>query len=181
MPWVMVAERQRLKELDALGSSHWVGPVCHELNIAQSTYCRYIQNPEKRSQRDRRDDQLKREIQQVYDENYGVYGIHKVWHQLQRESFSVARCTVARLMKTMGFAGVLRGKRCVPPSAVRLKRVNRQFVAERPNQLWCEDFTYVSTWQGFAYVAFIIDLFACVIVCWRVSPSMKTTFVLDAL
>lgn len=98
--------------LDALSGSHGVGPVCHELNIAPSTYyryCGYRQHPEKHSQRDRRDDQLKREIQRVYDENYGVYDIRKVWRQLQREGFSVARCTIARLMKAMGLDGVLRG------------------------------------------------------------------------
>ncbi|WP_187360849.1 IS3 family transposase [Enterobacter asburiae] len=174
--------------LDTLSGSHGVGPVCHELNIAPSTYYRhreYRQHPEKRSQRDHRDDQLKPEIQRVYDENYSVYGIRKVWRQLQREGFSVARCTIARLMKAMGLAGVLRGKKVRTTvsrkDVAASDRVNRQFVAERPNQLWVADFTYVSTWQGFAYVAFIIDVFAGVIVGWRVSSSMETTFVLDAL
>lgn len=137
--------------LDTLSGNHGVGPVCHELNIAPSTYYRhreYRQHPEKRSQRERRDDQLKREIQRVYDENFGVYGIRKVWRQLQREGFSVARCTVARLMKAMGLKGVLRGKK-VRTTVSRKKaaasdRVNRQFVAERPNQLWVADFTYVN-------------------------------------
>lgn len=174
--------------LDTLSGSHGVGPVCHELNIAPSTYYRhreYRQHPEKRSLRDRRDDLLKPEIQRVYDENYSVYGIRKVWRQLQREGFSVARCTIGRLMKSMGLAGVLRGKKVRTTvsrkDAAASDRVNRQFVAERPNQLWVADFTYVSTWQGFAYVAFIIDVFAGVIVGWRVSSSMETTFVLDAL
>ncbi len=174
--------------LDTLSGSHGVGPVCHELNIAPSTYYRhreYRQHPEKRSLRDHRDDLLKPEIQRVYDENYSVYGIRKVWRQLLREGFSVARCTVARLMKAMGLAGVLRGKTVRTTvsrkDAAASDRVNRQFVAERPNQLWVADFTYVSTWQGFAYVAFIIDVFAGVIVGWRVSSSMETTFVLDAL
>ncbi|WP_202632268.1 IS3 family transposase [Yokenella regensburgei] len=174
--------------LDTLSGSHGVGPVCHELNIAPSTYYRhreYRQHPEKRSQRDRRDDQLKLEIQRVYDENYSVYGIRKVWRQLQREGFIVARCTVARLMKVMGLVGVLRGKKVRTTvsrkEAAASDRVNRQFVAERPDQLWVADFTYVSTWQGFAYVAFIIDVFAGAIVGWRVSSSMETTFVLDAL
>lgn len=121
----------------------------------------------------------------MYDENYSVYGIRKVWRQLQREGFSVARCTVARLMKAMGLAGVLRGKKVRTTVSRKAEaahdRVNRQFVAERPDQLWVADFTYVSTWQGFAYVAFIIDVFAGVIVGWRVSSSMETTFVLDAL
>ncbi len=171
--------------LDTLCGSHGVGPVCHELNIAPSTYYRhqnYRQHPETRSQRD---EHLKLEIQRVYDENYRVYGIRKVWRQLQREGFSVARCTIARLMKNMGLAGVLRGKKLRTTvnrrEAAAGDRVNRQFVAERPNQLWVADFTFVRTWQGFAYVAIIIDVFAGVIVGWRVSSSMETTFVLDAL
>ncbi|EEX6450035.1 IS3 family transposase, partial [Escherichia coli] len=132
-----------------------------------------------------RDDWLKREIQRVYDENHQVYGVRKVWRQLLREGIRVARCTVARLMAVMGLAGVLRGKKVrttVSRKAVSAgDRVNRQFVAERPDQLWVADFTYVSTWQGFVYVAFIIDVFAGCIVGWRVSSSMETTFVLDAL
>ncbi|EGT5658118.1 IS3 family transposase [Citrobacter braakii] len=186
------AEYDRLRKimplLDTLSGGHGVGPVCHELNIAPSTYYRhreYRQHPEKRSQRERRDDQLKPEIQRVYDENYSVYGIRKVWRQLQREGFSVARCTIERPMKSMGLVGVLRGEKVRTTvsrkEAAASDRVKRQFVAERPNQLWVADFTYVSTWQGFAYVAFIIDVFAGAIVGWRVSSSMETTFVLDAL
>ncbi|UAN16292.1 MULTISPECIES: IS3 family transposase [Enterobacter] len=174
--------------LDTLSRSHGVGPVCHELDIAPSTYYRHQeqrQHPEKRSLRQQRDDQLKVEIQRVYDENYSVYGVRKVWRQLQREGFSVARCTIARLMKAMGLAGVLRGKKVRTTVGRKTQaahdRVNRQFVAARPNQLWVADFTYASTWQGFAYVAFIIDVFAGVIVGWQVSSSMETTFVLDAL
>lgn len=135
--------------LDTLSGGHGVGPVCHELNIAPSTYYRhreYRQHPEKRSQRERRDDQLKPEIQRVYDENYSVYGIRKVWRQLQREGFSVARCTIERLMKSMGLVGVLRGKKVRTTvsrkEAAASDRVKRQFVAERPNQLWVADFTY---------------------------------------
>ncbi|MSI52881.1 IS3 family transposase [Escherichia coli] len=128
---------------------------------------------------------MKREIQRVYDENHQVYGVRKVWRQLLREGIRVARCTVARLMAVMGLAGVLRGKKVrttVSRKAVAAgDRVNRQFVAERPDQLWVADFTYVSTWQGVVYVAFIIDVFAGYIVGWRVSSSMETTFVLDAL
>lgn len=135
--------------------------------------------------RDRCDDQLKPEIQRVYDENFSVYGIRKVWRQLQREGFSVARCAIARLMKSMGLVGVLLGKKVRTTvsrkEAAANDRVNRQFVAECPNQLWVADFTYVSTWQGFAYVAFIINVFAGVVVGWRVSSSMETTFVLDGL
>ncbi len=132
-----------------------------------------------------RDDWLKREIQRVYDENHQVYGVRKVWRQLLREGIRVARCTVARLMAVMGLAGVLRGKKVRTTISRKTvaagDRVNRQFVAERPDQLWVADFTYVSTWQGFVYVAFIIDVFAGYIVGWWVSSSMETTFVLDAL
>ena len=174
--------------MNALRAEHGVGPVCHELDIAPSTYYRHQQlcrYPEKRSQRVQRDDQLKPEIQRVYDENHSVYGVRKVWRQLLREGITVARCTVARLMTVMGLAGVRRGKKVRTTvsrkEVAAVDRVNRQFVAERPDQLWVADFTYVSTWQGFAYVAFIIDVFAGVIVGWRVSSSMETTFVLDAL
>ncbi|MFU0992990.1 IS3 family transposase [Escherichia coli] len=159
-----------------------------ELHIAPPTYyhCQQQQHhPDKRSARAQRDDWLKKEIQRVYDENHQVYGVRKVWRQLLREGIRVARCTVTRLMAVMGFAGVLRGKKVritVSRKAVAAgDRVNRHFVAERPDQLWVADFTYVSTWQGFVYVAFIIDVFAGYIVGWRVSSSMETTFVLDAL
>ncbi|WP_435816571.1 IS3 family transposase [Escherichia coli] len=174
--------------LDKLREQYGVGPVCSELHIAPSTYYHCQQqrhHPDKRSARAQRDDWLKREIQRVYDENHQVYGVRKVWRQLLREGIRVARCTVARLMAVMGLAGVLRGKKVrttVSRKAVSAgDRVNRQFVAERPDQLWVADFTYVSTWQGFVYVAFIIDVFAGCIVGWRVSSSMETTFVLDAL
>ncbi|EOX0882281.1 IS3 family transposase, partial [Escherichia coli] len=174
--------------LDKLREQYGVGAVCSELHIAPSTYYHCQQqrhHPDKRSARAQRDDWLKREIQRVYDENHQVYGVHKVWHQLLREGIRVARCTVARLMAAMGLAGVLRGKKVrttISRKAVAAgDRVNRQFVAERPDQLWVADFTYVSTWQGFVYVAFIIDVFAGYIVGWRVSSSMETTFVLDAL
>ncbi|HHG4183931.1 TPA: IS3 family transposase, partial [Escherichia coli] len=174
--------------LDKLREQYGVGPVCSELHIAPSTYYHCQQqrhHPDKRSARAQRDDWLKREIQRVYDENHQVYGVRKVWRQLLREGIRVARCTVARLMAVMGLAGVLRGKKVrttVSRKAVSAgDRVNRQFVAERPDQLWVADFTYVSTWQGFVCVAFIIDVFAGCIVGWRVSSSMETTFVLDAL
>ncbi|WP_425323199.1 IS3-like element IS1203 family transposase [Escherichia coli] len=174
--------------LDKLREQYGVGPVCSELHIAPSTYYHCQQqrhHPNKRSARAQHDDWLKREIQRVYDENHQVYGVRKVWRQLLREGIRVARCTVARLMAVMGLAGVLRGKKVrttISRKAVAAgDRVNRQFVAERPDQLWVADFTYVSTWQGFVYVAFIIDVFAGYIVGWRVSSSMETTFVLDAL
>ncbi|WP_434081930.1 IS3 family transposase [Escherichia coli] len=174
--------------LDKLREQYGVGPVCSELHIAPSTYYHCQQqrhHPDKRSARAQHDDWLKREIQRVYDENHQVYGVRKVWRQLLREGIRVARCTVARLMAVMGLAGVLRGKKVrttISRKAVAAgDRANRQFVAERPDQLWVADFTYVSTWQGFVYVAFIIDVFAGYIVGWRVSSSMETTFVLDAL
>nr|WP_176428217.1 IS3 family transposase [Escherichia coli] len=174
--------------LDKLRKLYGVGPVCSELHIAPSTYYHCQQqrhHPDKRSARAQRDDWLKKEILRVYDENHKVYGVRKVWRQLLREGIRVARCTVARLMAVMGLAGVLRGKKVrttVSRKAVAAgDRVNRQFVAERPDQLWVADFTYVSTWQGVVYVAFIIDVFAGYIVGWRVSSSMETTFVLDAL
>ncbi|EMZ4808124.1 IS3 family transposase, partial [Escherichia coli] len=174
--------------LDKLREQYGVGPLCSELHIAPSTYYHCQQqrhHPDKRSARAQRDDWLKKEIQRVYDENHKVYGVRKVWRQLLREGIRVARCTVARLMAVMGLAGVLRGKKVrttISRKAVAAgDRVNRQFVAERPDQLWVADFTYVSTWRGFVYVAFIIDVFAGYIVGWRVSSSMETTFVLDAL
>lgn len=138
------------------------------------------------SARARRDECLISQIQRVWHANLQVYGADKVWRQLQREGIQVARCTVERLMRHLGLRGVTRGK--VPrttfgkPAALcPLDRVNRQFKADRPNQLWVSDFTFVSTWQGFAYVAFVIDVFARCIVGWRVSRSMQTDFVLDAL
>ncbi|WP_437124836.1 IS3 family transposase [Escherichia coli] len=174
--------------LDKLREQYGVGPLCSELHIAPSTYYHCQQqrhHPDKRSARAQRDDWLKKEIQRVYDENHKVYGVRKVWRQLLREGIRVARCTVARLMAVMGLAGVLWGKKVrttISRKAVAAgDRVNRQFVAERPDQLWVADFTYVSTWRGFVYVAFIIDVFAGYIVGWRVSSSMETTFVLDAL
>lgn len=174
--------------LETLNSKYGVGPVCHELDIAPSTYYWHRtrqEHPDKRSQRSRDDEQLKHEIQRVYDENKGVYGARKVWRQLLRDGFRVARCTVERLMKIMGLAGVLRGKKVRTTysrkNAAADDLVNRQFVAERPDQLWVADFTYVGTWQGFAYVAFIIDVFAGFIVGWKVSPRMESSLVLDAL
>ncbi|EFV5491286.1 IS3 family transposase [Shigella sonnei] len=174
--------------LDKLRKLYGVGPVCSELHIAPSTYYHCQQqrhHPDKRSTRAQHDDWLKKEILRVYDGNHQVYGVRKVWRQLLREGIRVARCTVARLMAVMGLAGVLRGKKVrttISRKAVAAgDRVNRQFVAERPDQLWVADFTYVSTWQGVVYVALIIDVFAGYIVGWRVSSSMETTFVLDAL
>ena len=174
--------------LENLSGEHGVGPVCHELDIAPSTYYWHQQRrkcPERRSSRDKRDAVLIPEIQRVYEENYSVYGVRKVWRQLKREGVGVARCTIERLMKALQLRGVTRGKSVRTTRSNKAEtpqdRVNRQFVAERPDSLWVADFTYVSTWQGFAYVAFIIDVFAGVIVGWRVSSTMETSFVLDAL
>ena len=141
--------------LDKLREQCGVGPVCSELHIAPSTYYHCQQQrhrPDKRSTRAQRDDWLKKEILRVYDENHQVYSVRKVWRQLLREGIRVARCTVARLMAVMGLAGVLQGKKVrttVSRKAITAgDRVNRQFGAERPDQLWVADFTYVSTWQG---------------------------------
>lgn len=139
-----------------------------------------------RSARVLRDDELLPQIQRVWQTNMQVYGADKVWRQLKREDVQVARCTVERLMKRLGLKGARRGKivrTTVPDKALPcpLDRVNRQFKADRPNQLWVSDFTYVSTWQGWLYVAFVIDVFARRIVGWQVSSSMRTDFVLDAL
>jgi transposase InsO family protein len=122
----------------------------------------------------------------VHEANFGVYGVRKVWRQLQREDIVVARCTVERLMRALGLRGVVRGRRCrttIPEDAADrpLDRVNRQFAASRPNQLWVADFTYVATWSGFVYVAFVVDVFARRIIGWRVARSMHTDLVLDAL
>lgn len=139
-----------------------------------------------RSARAKRDDMLMPEIQRVWQSNMQVYGADKVWRQLNREHECVARCTVERLMRRMGLQGVQRGKTVrttIPDTSVPcpLDKVNRQFKAQHPNQLWVSDFTHVSTWQGWLYVAFVIDVFARRIVGWRVSSSMQTGFVLDAL
>ena len=166
-----------------------VESICKVLQVAPSAYWRYVarkRNPLLRSLRAERDEQLSHEIERIWRVNLQVYGAKKVWHQLKREGWSVARCTVERLMRRLELRGVSRGKsprttRPDPAMLCPLDQVNRNFVAERPDQLWVADFTYVSTWQGFVYVAFVIDVFARYIVGWRVSSSMQTEFVLDAL
>lgn len=166
-----------------------VEPICKALQVAPSAYRRHAarqRNPALLPARARRDASLLPQVQRVYDQNLRVYGADKVWRQLRREGTAVARCTVERLMRLRGLQGVRRGKavRTTVPDAKAAcprDRVNRQFKADRPNQLWVADFTYVSTWQGFVYVAFVIDVFARRIVGWRVSSSMHTDFVLDAL
>ena len=166
-----------------------VEPICKVLPIAPSTYYDTVAkrtDVDRLSVRARRDARLKIEIRRVFDANYRVYGVRKVWRQLRREGFDVARCTVARLMKVMGLQGVIRGKHVrttVSDKAVPcpLDQVNRQFHAPAPNRLWVSDFTYVSTWTGMVYVAFVIDVYARYIVGWRVSRKANASFVLDAL
>jgi transposase InsO family protein len=159
------------------------------MQVTPSGYWRYAAqqlNPELRCARAQRDDVLSIDIERVWQANMQVYGVDKLWRQLQREGTEVARCTVERLMRNAGLRGVMRGKvvRTTVADAKApcpLDRVNRQFKAQRPNQVWVSDFTYVSTRQGFVYAAFVIDVFARRIVGWRVSSSMRTDFVFDAL
>lgn len=168
---------------------HGVEPICQVLPIAPSTYHRHASrrsDPDRLPVRAKRDARLKVAIRRVFDENFAVYGVRKVWHQLKREGQAVARCTVARLMRDLGLRGVIRGKpvrTTVSDKAAPcpLDHVNRQFHAPRPNMLWLSDFTYVATWQGFVYVAFVIDAYARRIVGWRVSRTAHAAFVLDAL
>ena len=166
-----------------------VEPICKLLQVAPSAYWRHAarqRDPSLLSNRARRDVFLIPHIQRVWQANFQVYGADKIWRQLQREGIQVARCTVERLMRQQGLRGVRRGKVVRTTfgdtaAPCPLDRVNRQFKADRPNQLWVSDFTYVPTWAGFVYVAFVIDVFARRIVGWRVSRSMRTDFVLDAL
>jgi putative transposase len=175
--------------IDGHRARHGVEPICRVLPIAPSTYHAHAArrvDPGKLPTRARRDITLKTEIRRVYEENFRVYGVRKIWRQLLREGIAVARCTVARLMRAMSLQGVVRGKtiRTTISNAAAscpLDRVNRQFKAPRPNALWVSDFTYVATWAGFVYVAFVIDVFARRIVGWRVSRTAHAGFVLDAL
>ena len=175
--------------IDDHRADYGVEPICRVLPIAPSTYYAHAArkaDPALRSRRAKADDALMPEIRRVWEENFAVYGVRKVWRQMRRERFEVARCTVARLMKRLGLRGVIRGKPVRttisdPKLVCPLDRVQRQFTADRPNALWVSDFTYVSTWQGFVYVAFVIDVFARRIVGWRASSSARTDFVLDAL
>ena len=175
--------------VDAHRETFGVEPICSVLQIAPSGYRRHAaqqRDPALRCARARRDESLIPQIERVWQVNLQVYGADKVWKEMNREGVEVARCTVERLMRRLGLRGVVRGKvvRTTvpdPKTPCPLDRVNRQFKAERPNQLWVSDFTYVSTWQGWLYVAFVIDVFARRIVGWRVSSSMHTDFVLDAL
>jgi putative transposase len=175
--------------IDEHRAVYGVEPICRVLPIAPSTYYEHAARraaPEKLPRRAKRDAALKVEIRRVFEENFRVYGVRKVWRQLARERIAAARCTVARLMQAMGLQGAVRGKpvrTTVSDKAVPcpLDRVNRQFQAPRPNALWVSDFTYVAAWAGFVYVAFVIDAFARRIVGWRVSRTAHAGFVLDAL
>ena len=175
--------------IDEHRQAHGVEPICKILPIAPSTYYDHAakrRDPGKLSERAKRDAGLKVEIKRVFDANFVVYGARKVWRQMKREGHDVARCTIERLMRDMGLQGAIRGKpvktTISDKAASRpLDKVNRQFTAPRPNALWVSDFTYVATWQGFVYVAFVIDAFARRIVGWRVSRSAHAGFVLDAL
>jgi putative transposase len=175
--------------IDAHRDEYGVKPICTLLPIAPSTY--YEQKARQRDpsclpNRLRRDQALQPEIQRVWQENFCAYGARKTWKQLNREQIPVARCTVARLMRQMGLRGVIRGKgfKTTTPeekAARPADLVERQFVASRPNELWVADITFVATWLGFVFVAFVIDVFSRRIVGWRVSSSLKTDLVLDAL
>ena len=176
--------------IDQHQAMYGVEPICAVLPIAPSSYFlrkAQQQDATKRSARARRDEDLRAAIQRVWDENEQVYGPRKVWKQLRREGRRVARCTVERLMREMGLRGIGRGRawkvttQADAAAARPADLVERRFTATRPNQLWVADFTYVATWRGFVYVAFVIDVFARRIVGWRVSASLRTDFVLDAL
>jgi transposase InsO family protein len=188
--------------IDAHRDAHGVEPICDVLPIAPSTYYDHLAkraDPARLSDRARLDEALRPEIRRVFEENWRVYGVRKIWHQLRREGFDVARCTVSRLMKSMGIQGIIRGKphRTTVPdkkAPCPLDKVNHQFRVPAPNMLWVSDFTYVATWKGFVYVAprhghsdqwrshgSIIDAYARKIVGWRVSSSAHAGFVLDAL
>lgn len=169
--------------------TYGVEPICRVLQIAPSGYYGHRARqaaPSRRPARAQRDEQLRAAIQRVWDANHQVYGARKVWRQLHREGTVVARCTVERLMRELGLAGVVRGRRVrttVPDTAAARPGdlVQRQFTATQPNQLWVADFTYVATWCGFVYVAFVIDVFSRRIVGWRAHTAMRTDLVLDAL
>lgn len=175
--------------IDEHRADYGVEPICAELPIAPATYYEHKarqKDPSREAARVQRDRVVSDEIRRVRKENFEVYGARKVWLQLNRENIPVARCTVERLMRGMGLRGVVRGRTCrttVSDGAVDRPGdlVQRQFTATRPNQLWVADFTFVATWMGFVYVAFVIDVFSRGIVGWRVASTMRTDLVLDAL
>ena len=175
--------------IDRHRETYGVEPLCKLLQVAPSGYWRHAarqRNPSLRSARAQRDELLIPQIQRVWQANFQVYGVRKVWRQLLREGTPVARCTVERLMRELGLQGVIRGKPVKTTISDKaapcpLDQVNRQFHAPAPNMLWVSDFTYVATWAGFVYVAFVIDVYARYIVGWRVSRTAHASFVLDAL
>ncbi|MDO3445416.1 IS3 family transposase [Agrobacterium sp. V1] len=178
-----------ISSIDEHRSVLGVEPICRLLPIAPSTYYEVVAKRTdvgRLSARERNDIAMKVEIRRVFNQNFQVYGVRKVWRQLQREGFDIARCTVARVMRMMGLQGIIRGKPIKTTVSDKsapcpLDRVNRHFKAPAPNMLWLSDFTYVATWQGFVYVAFVIDAFAHRIVGWRASRTAHAGFVLDAL
>ena len=175
--------------IDSHRDDYGVESICRMLPIAPSTYYEVKAREADRSRlpaRTARDGQLRDQIRRVWEENFRVYGVRKVWRQLRREGFAVARCTVERLMRELGLCGVVRGRRVKTTRPVATlpspaDRVNRVFRATRPNALWVADLTFVATWAGFVYVAFVIDAFARRIVGWRVSNSLRADLALDAL
>lgn len=177
--------------IDEHRGAYGVEPICDVLPIAPATYYEHRargRDPSRRPARARRDDVLRVGVRRVWDENFhGVYGAEKVWRQMRREGTTVARCTVERLMRQMGLRGAVRGRafkvttEADEAAARPLDLVQRAFTAERPNQLWVADLTYVATWRGFAYAAFVIDVFSRRIVGWRVSTSLRSDLALDAL
>jgi putative transposase len=175
--------------IDEHRHAYGVEPICRVLPIAPSSYHERVaqrRDPGRRSARSQRDEGLKPEVMRVFAENFGACGVRKVWRQMKREGFGVARCSVERLMRDLGLQGVILGKpvrTTISDKAAPcpLDHVNRQFHAPAPNRLWVSDFTYVATWAGFAYVAFVIDVYARYIVGWRVSRTAHASFVLDAL
>lgn len=175
--------------IDAHRQQHGVESICRELEIAPSTYYQWLakrRDPSLLSARAQNDAVVAADIERVWISSFGNYGARKVWHQLKREGKDLARCTVERLMRKLGLQGVRRGKAVKTTVWNRADhvpddKVNREFHATRPNQLWVADFTYVSTWRGMMYVAFVIDVFASCIVGWKVSKSPNTDLVLDAL
>ena len=175
--------------IDAHRGVYGIEPICKQLPIAPSTYYESKareRDPERLPPRLRRDQELVPEIQRVHAANFDVYGVRKVWRQLKREEIMTARCTVERLMRSLGLQGVVRGRRCrttvADGAAARpLDLVQRQFRATAPNQLWVADFTFVATWGGFVYAAFVIDVYSRRIIGWRVARTMRSELVLDAL
>jgi len=172
--------------IDEHREEHGVEPICRSLGIAPSTFYAVKARERAPSARACRDAELSADIRRVYERSGGVYGAEKVWWQLRREGIEVARCTVERLMRSHGLEGVRRGRRrrtTIPDEAAArpVDRVERDFSADEPNRLWVADFTYVMTWSGVVYVAFVIDAFSRRIVGWKADTTMKTSLVLDTL